>query len=64
MYLLIFLAFIVLLLPSCKPHPLQAELELKNPNCQVICIKGKGRSQVEASLQCGPVVKTVTYRVR
>jgi len=47
---------------SCDPHPLQGDIEALYPSCQVIRIKDIGREHVEASLQCGPVVKTVMYR--
>ena len=48
---------------ACEPHPLKAELEELYPNCQVLRVYEVDREHVEASLQCGPVVKTVTYRV-
>ena len=57
---LILLLFVFLL--ACEPHPLKLELEEQNPNCQVIRIRDIDREHLEASLQCGSVVKTVTYR--
>ena len=61
MRLLLFLLMSTFLL-SCEPHPLKLEIEDQYPNCQVIRIKDVNRQYLEASLQCGPVVKTVTYR--
>ena len=49
---------------SCEPHPLKVVLENRYPNCQVIRIGDVERGYVEASLQCGPVIKSVRYRSR